>query len=145
MRVPSYRGVEWPIPGGFGLLINKRKCKRRLVTRLLGLGEIKKPGMGRPLPRGLLQTGHWGDNTKLDRPNGSNRPAAVRRGCPLPGNQNRKLSQKRALALTHDRRFNRLRNVPSGPATRALSALFGKVHGTMVTRFVGQLHGRSSE
>jgi len=27
---------------------------------------------------------------------------------------NRKLSQKRALAPTHDKRFNRLRNVPSG-------------------------------
>jgi hypothetical protein len=41
--------------------------------------------------------------------------------------KNRKLSQKRALALTHDRRFNRLRTVPTGPVTRAFSVIIGKV------------------
>jgi hypothetical protein len=38
--------------------------------RLLGLGGIRKPGMGRQLPRGLLQTGHRRDNTEVDRPMG---------------------------------------------------------------------------
>jgi hypothetical protein len=45
---------------------------------------------------------------------------------PLRGNQTGKRSQKRALTLTHDRRFNRLRNLSPGRATRAVTPLYGK-------------------
>jgi hypothetical protein len=74
---------------------------------------------------------------KENRPNGDGTAGTARDGPSatgdeqsLRGNQNRKLSQKRVLALTHDRRFNRLRNVPSGIVTRAFSALYGNVYST---------------
>ena len=69
---------------------------------------------------------------KENRPDGDgtagtarDRPSATGDEWPLRGNQNGKLSQNRVLALTHDRRFNRLRNVPCGLVTRP--ALKGKV------------------
>ena len=66
------------------------------------------------------------------------RLAGVRQGaimtlnCPMrpavSEQSNLELSQKRALASAHDRIFNRLRNTPSGPVTRALTVLCGNVH-----------------
>jgi len=57
--------------------------------------------------------------------NESYRPCAACRERLLPRHQKAQTFPKRALALTHDRRFNRLRNVPSSPVTRAFSAQMG--------------------
>ena len=58
--------------------------------------------------------------------NAYSRPAAACRELGRFGNQKRKLSQKRALATTRDRRFNRLRYVPSSRVTRAFTLFMGK-------------------
>lgn len=53
--------------------------------------------------------------------------SAACRGWPLWGNQDGKLSEKRVLAPTSDRRFNCLRNTLCGPVTRAFSLFMGKI------------------
>jgi len=100
---------------------------QRANGRLMAVISVPPvPGFGHPEPVARSTT------KRLWLRSSSRRRRSLR--DPLPpivngrfeATKNRKLSQKRALALTHDTRFNRLRNVPSGPVTRAFSAIYGK-------------------
>ena len=60
------------------------------------------------------------------RPGAAGDPRAACREWPVRGSETGKLSQKRALALADDRRFNRLQNNPVNAVTRPFRVIYGK-------------------